>query len=59
MVCMIGGAGNLPSKMPRTKSIPAIAAMTVDRRDAVFDFAGLVVHGAGFLRRQFMMMLII
>jgi hypothetical protein len=28
MLCMIGGAGNLPSKMARTKSIPAIAAMT-------------------------------
>jgi hypothetical protein len=28
MVCMIGGAGNLPSKMSRTKSMPAIDAMT-------------------------------
>src|SRR3981189_2817194 len=27
-VCMIGGAGNLPSKMARTKSMPAIDAMT-------------------------------
>ena len=26
--CMIGGAGNLPSKMARTKSMPAIDAMT-------------------------------
>src|ERR1700676_3375044 len=28
MVCMIGGVGNLPSKVARTKSIPAIDAMT-------------------------------
>ena len=28
MVCMIGGAGSLPSKMARTKSIPAMPAMT-------------------------------
>ena len=28
MVCMIGGAGSLPSKMARTKSMPAIEAMT-------------------------------
>src|SRR3954471_8683641 len=28
MVCMIGGAGKLPSKMARTKSSPAIEAMT-------------------------------
>src|SRR3979411_2855699 len=27
-VCMIGGAGNFPSKMARTKSMPAIEAMT-------------------------------
>jgi hypothetical protein len=27
-VCMIGGAGNLPSKMARTKSRPAIDATT-------------------------------
>src|ERR1700688_2843786 len=28
MVCMIGGAGNFPSKIARTKSTPAIDAMT-------------------------------
>jgi len=28
MVCMIGGAGSRPSKMPRTKSIPAMPAIT-------------------------------
>src|SRR5205085_3558388 len=28
MVCMIGGAGKLPSKIARTKSSPAIEAMT-------------------------------
>src|SRR6266576_5492741 len=28
MFCMIGGAGNLPSKMARTKSMPGIEAMT-------------------------------
>src|SRR3954470_16090042 len=28
MVCMIGGGGRLPSRMPRTKSRPAIEAMT-------------------------------
>src|SRR5258707_3564486 len=28
MVCMIGGAGNWPSKTARTKSMPAIDAMT-------------------------------
>ncbi len=28
MVCMIGGAGNFPSKIARTKSMPAIEAMT-------------------------------
>src|ERR1700731_4892016 len=28
MVCMIGGVGNLPSKIARTKSIPAIDAIT-------------------------------
>ncbi len=28
MVCMIGGDGSLPSKMARTKSMPAIEAIT-------------------------------
>ena len=47
MVCMIGGGGSLPSNMARTKSRPAIEAMTSSRRDAVFDLGGgLVVHGA-------------
>ena len=27
-VCMIGGSGSLPAKMARTKSIPAMSAIT-------------------------------
>ena len=51
-VCMIGGAGNLPSKMARTKSMPAIAAMTSGGVTPYSIWGRLVVHGDGLLVLQ-------
>ena len=57
-VCMIGGAGSLPSKMARTKSSPVIEAITCSRGHAVFDGGGGVDRSWGRLP-SFTMMTII
>ena len=51
MVCMIGGAGKLPSKMPRTKSIPAMPAMTSGGVTPYMTLEADLSAMASFLRR--------
>ena len=44
-VCMISGAGSLPPKMARTKSIPGIEAMTSVGITPYSIGGAVVVHG--------------